>query len=182
MDIKKYLNLSGYAFFIICSDFFLKAYVNQHIPLMNGFYPRYPYGGMGIFQNWHGIDFSINHVINKGAAWGILSSFQEYLIYFRVFAVIAMMGYVVFSKKTSAKITPFVLIIAGAIGNIIDFFVYGHVVDMFHFHFHLWNYTFPIFNLADCSIFFGVAWLFILSLTSKKVKGQVNSKASRELG
>jgi signal peptidase II len=53
------------------------------------------------------------------------------------------------------------LIIAGGIGNILDYFIYGHVVDMFHFI--LWGYSFPVFNVADASIFMGIVSLLWMS-------------------
>ena len=167
MSIKKIFSILWCAFFIFCLDFFSKAYVHHHIPLMNVSSSFYPYGGVGLIQNWHGIDFSINHVINKGAAWGILSSFQQYLLYFRIFIIGAMLYYIIFSNKSSSKTMPLVLIISGAIGNVVDYFIYGHVVDMFHFYFRFWNYTFPVFNVADSSIFCGVFWLFVQSLIPK---------------
>jgi signal peptidase II len=53
------------------------------------------------------------------------------------------------------------LIIAGALGNVLDIFFYGHVVDMFHFV--LWGYQYPVFNVADSSIFCGVLLYIVLS-------------------
>ena len=48
------------------------------------------------------------------------------------------------------------LILAGAISNVIDTFVYGHVVDMIHFTF--WGYDYAVFNLADSAVCLGVFW------------------------
>jgi len=52
---------------------------------------------------------------------------------------------------------PFALILTGAVGNVLDYFVYGHVIDMLHFV--LWTYDFPVFNIADSLITLGVAGL-----------------------
>ncbi|MCB1080337.1 MAG: signal peptidase II, partial [Chlamydiia bacterium] len=47
------------------------------------------------------------------------------------------------------------------------------VIDMFHFV--LWGYSFPVFNVADMMIFFGVATLLIQSLLEKvKTQGSYN--------
>jgi signal peptidase II len=47
----------------------------------------------------------------------------------------------------------FAMIVAGAIGNIVDRFIYGHVVDYVLFHTATWS--FAVFNLADSLITVG---------------------------
>lgn len=126
---------------------------------------QYPYGGVGIFQDFFGINFSIVHATNTGAAWGLFASFQDYLLYFRVLAVAALLIYLLFLNKQAAHRLPLALIITGAIGNVIDYFVYGHVVDLFYFTF--WGYSYPVFNIADSAIFCGVA-LYIIRTGLKK--------------
>jgi len=164
-------------FFVFLVDFFTKAYVDQHLPLLSYAHPYYPSGGIAVFQNWQGIDFSINHVINSGAAWGVFASFQDLLLCFRICVIIAMVLFLLFFNKESAKVFPFILIVAGASGNVADYFIYGHVVDMFMFHFKFWNYTYPIFNVADSAIFCGIAWLFIQTLKrSKKQRSSIQKQ------
>ena len=51
------------------------------------------------------------------------------------------------------------LIAVGAIGNALDYCLYGHVIDFIHFTF--WGRTFPIFNLADTYITLGAIWLIL---------------------
>ncbi|GEO83646.1 MULTISPECIES: signal peptidase II [Alphaproteobacteria] len=53
----------------------------------------------------------------------------------------------------------FAMIIAGALGNIIDRFVYGHVVDYVLFYTQTWS--FAVFNLADSLITIGAGLIFI---------------------
>ena len=60
------------------------------------------------------------------------------------------------------------MVAAGALGNVLDIFLYGHVVDMFYFVF--WGWSYPVFNLADASIFIGIATLAIVSLFFQKRK------------
>ncbi len=61
------------------------------------------------------------------------------------------------------------MIIAGALGNILDRFLYGHVVDYVLFHTGSWS--FAVFNLADSFITVG-ACLVVLDeiLRSRKAK------------
>ena len=51
------------------------------------------------------------------------------------------------------------LILGGALGNVIDRVVYGHVVDFLDFHLN--GYHWPAFNVADCGICIGAALLII---------------------
>lgn len=53
-----------------------------------------------------------------------------------------------------------VLILSGAIGNLIDRMVYGYVVDFLHATF----IDFPIFNFADCCVVVGAGLLFVFAL------------------
>ena len=50
----------------------------------------------------------------------------------------------------------FALIIGGALGNLIDRAVYGHVIDYVLFHTPVWS--FAVFNLADAFISVGAGW------------------------
>lgn len=121
----------------------------------------YPYGGIPIFKNFLGIEFSISHLTNHGAAWGMLSNYQDLLLIVRIFLIIGMLVYLVYINRIKAWRFPLALMIVGATGNIIDYFIYGHVVDMLHFV--LWGYDFPVFNIADSAVTIGVAWLLISS-------------------
>jgi signal peptidase II len=125
---------------------------------------QYPYGGVAIFYDWHGIDFSINHVINTGAAWGRFATWQTALLIIRIFMILAV-SYYLFSSSSKSNRLPFTLILSGAIGNVLDYFLYGHVVDMFHFRF--WGYTYPLFNIADSAIVCGIICLLFLSFQRK---------------
>ncbi|MGM4979715.1 MULTISPECIES: signal peptidase II [Rhizobium] len=63
----------------------------------------------------------------------------------------------------------FALIIAGALGNLIDRFLYGHVIDYILFHTQTWS--FAVFNLADSFITVGAGCVILDELlTPKKAK------------
>ena len=123
------------------------------------------YGGVRIFQNFFGIDFYITRVVNKGGAFGVFASYFHILLFLRIASIIGLLIYALFLNKERSRDLPFTLILAGAFGNIVDCFLYGAVVDMFHFV--LWGYSFPVFNLADTMIFCGIAALLLQMLFKK---------------
>lgn len=120
----------------------------------------YPYGGVSVFKNFFGIEFSLVHATNTGAAWSIFADHGSLLLYLRI-VLIAGLIYFYFKEKTSYLKFPIALIIAGAFGNILDIFFYGHVIDMFYFVF--WGYSYPVFNIADSAICVGVFLYILLS-------------------
>lgn len=144
---------------ILVVDIVTKYFTYHFLPMSNRFSLWYPYGGIGVFKNFLGIEFSINHTINHGAAWGMFAEAQDFLLVLRILMIAGLIGYLFFYNTNKSWKLPLVLISIGALGNVIDTFVYGHVVDMFHFIF--WGYDFPVFNVADSSITIGVAWLFL---------------------
>jgi signal peptidase II len=60
----------------------------------------------------------------------------------------------------------FALIIAGALGNLIDRFLYGHVIDYILFHTETWS--FAVFNLADSFITVGAGCVILDELLLPK--------------
>lgn len=148
-------------FLILILDQVTKGFVYIYLPTIDSSFYWYPYGGIGIFQNFMGIEFSINHMTNTGAAWGILGDYQLFLMILRLGLIVGLCIHLYYFNRYFSWQLPLILIIAGALGNFIDFFIYGHVVDMLHFV--LWGYDFPVFNLADSAISIGIFSIFLLS-------------------
>lgn len=160
------------SFCILGLDIFTKRYVVDHIPFISS--PFYPFGGIGVFRKFLGIDFCINHVTNTGAAWGMFSAYKAPLMVVRLSMISALTGYFFFAKLSSSKLIAVATILAGAIGNVLDYSFYGHVIDMFHFRF--FGYEFPIFNVADSFIFLGILYLTLDSyLFSRKKEEAITS-------
>ncbi|MES2199774.1 MAG: signal peptidase II [Chlamydiota bacterium] len=166
MRVKWMMTVLGFCLMILGIDIFSKMYTYDHITLLSRSSPLYPYGGIAVFKNWVGVDFSINYAMNKGAAWGIFSSFQEYLLYARLLIMGGLLSYILLVKMSYLRKFSLFCVLTGAVGNVIDFFLYGHVVDMFNFSF--WGYSFPVFNVADSMIFFGVVCLLLQSSLEKR--------------
>lgn len=152
---------------VLLADQVIKGLVYIYLPVIDSSLYWYPYGGIGIFHHWGGIEFSINHMTNTGAAWGVLGSYQLPLVLVRIGLILGMVIYLFYFNNHFSWQLPLLLIIAGAIGNVFDFFIYGHVVDMFHFIF--WGFDFPVFNLADSAISLGIIALFFLSWFEAKI-------------
>lgn len=146
---------------VFAADFVSKYLTNAYLPIMQRNWLWYPYGGIGVFKNFYGIEFSLSHQINRGAAWGMLADYQLPLLCLRIALIVFLTIYALFFNKHTNWGIPMALIIAGATGNVVDYFIYGHVVDMLHFV--LWGYDFPVFNFADSAIFIGVTSLIVIS-------------------
>ena len=157
-------------FFVFICDLISKYLTYIYLPIRSYGHGEYPYGGIAVFKNFLGIEFSLIHATNRGAAWGVMADFQHYLLIVRILLVLFLLAYLLFSNRHPERRLPMALIVAGAIGNIVDYFFYGHVVDMFHFV--LWGYDYPVFNVADSAIFVGIFWLFIASYFNKTEKAK----------
>jgi signal peptidase II len=151
----------GIGLLILLLDQLSKGLVSHYLPVLDAFLYWYPYGGIGVFKDVGGIEFSINHMTNTGAAWGAFSHYQVPLIVLRMGLIMGLLIYLFYFNRHPLWQIPLLMIIAGAIGNVLDFFIYGHVVDMFHFVF--WGMDFPVFNVADSAISIGIGALFFLN-------------------
>lgn len=168
--MKRLFQLLLVAIPIFCIDYVTKALISFYIQPIAYDPSSFPFGGVPVFQDFLGIDFCLNNVGNRGAAWGVFGSMQVGLLIFRMIVIVGLLSYLVFSPKSKPYHFPLVLVVTGAIGNVIDYFIYGHVIDMFHFIF--WGYSYPVFNVADSAIFCGVFWMLVHSLKQKKSHAQ----------
>lgn len=156
-------------FFIFILDYISKKFID--LSFSPGWVGPFPFGGIAVFKDFIGIDFCLHYVANRGAAWGIGGEWQTLLVCLRIILMGILLGYLKIGSKRTRYQYPLVFILAGGVGNIVDYFTYGHVVDMFHFIF--WGYSYPVFNVADVAIFSGVVRL--LFLTQRTVTSNVTS-------
>jgi signal peptidase II len=115
--------------------------------------------------------FYLYRTYNLGVAFSMLAGMDGWFI---VGMRIVIVIFVVWLwRRTPADHrfahTGFAMIVAGAIGNLLDRFLYGHVIDYVLFHTGSWS--FAVFNLADSFISVGAA-LVILDefLRSRKAR------------
>lgn len=107
--------------------------------------------------------FRLTHVQNSGAAFGLFAeSPSEWkvgiLILFSILAL-AVVSALLWKNSHSMTTTGvgLALILGGAVGNLWDRLLTGHVVDFFDFY--LGSYHWPAFNVADSAIVIGALLL-----------------------
>lgn len=107
--------------------------------------------------------FNLVLVYNKGAAFSFLAAESGWQRYFFIALGIAAAFFIVYLLKRHSGQHLFcwalALILGGAIGNVIDRIMYGHVIDFLDFHIRGWHW--PAFNVADSAICIGVV-LFVI--------------------
>ena len=107
--------------------------------------------------------FNLVMVYNQGAAFSFLANsggWQRW--FFSGLAMVVSLGIIWMLHKNSGQrlfCWALTLILGGAVGNLIDRLLYGHVIDFLDFH--IGTLHWPAFNLADSAITVGAA-LFVL--------------------
>ena len=117
--------------------------------------------------------FNLTYVRNYGAAFSFLSDAGGWQRWF--FTLIAVAISVVLAvwlarnSKAQLKLNmALALVLAGAVGNLIDRSIYGYVIDFLHVYYQNWHY--PAFNIADSAICIGAALLIWDSFSNNEVK------------
>tara|TARA_B100000287_G_scaffold337921_1_gene323877 strand:- start:727 stop:1233 length:507 start_codon:yes stop_codon:yes gene_type:complete len=102
---------------------------------------------------------------NEGIAFGLLS-FNEKIFYnlltFIILIIILIIFFMVL-KSYGLKKYSLLMILGGALGNVYDRIFYGAVPDFIDFH--IGNFHWFIFNVADIFITLGVIFMIIIEIT-----------------
>jgi len=115
--------------------------------------------------------FNITHILNPGGAFGFLASqtpeIRKFIFLF-MSSIVAL--FVLWFYKKCASNFVFLsyglaLIFGGALGNLIDRFKYGKVMDFFDFY--IGSFHWPAFNVADSAISIGMSILIYHILFNK---------------
>ena len=113
--------------------------------------------------------FRIVLVWNNGVSFSMMSNNSEMGRWALVVMALVISAYIVYllrMEKDKLGRVGFVLIIAGAIGNVVDRIRYGAVVDFLDFY--IGDYHWPAFNLADIFICVGVGLVVLASMLEKR--------------
>lgn len=118
--------------------------------------------------------FNLAHVRNKGAIFGFFSQSGSSIVYILLtMASLAAMGLVIFyfiKTPPSEKLLKISLslILAGALGNLIDRVFRGYVIDFLDFYVKGWHW--PSFNVADSCISIGAFFLIYVFFFKRSPK------------
>jgi signal peptidase II len=158
--ILKFFNKNFYiylffVFFIFISDRLSKIYIiNESLENLDNFILRSTYLNIRLIWN-QGIAFGLFSFDDKNL-YNVLS----FVILIIIFAIIYMI-----IKSDGLKKFSLMLILGGALGNFYDRLAYGAVPDFIDFHIN--DFHWFIFNIADIFITFGVILLIFLEFQKK---------------
>lgn len=117
-----------------------------------------------------GLGFHFTYTQNIGAAFGILQRGPAATLLLGVLSAVVSLVILIYLLRRSQtlsrlQLSAFTLILAGAVGNMIDRFYLGYVRDFIHFY--LPNFNFPVFNVADSCVVIGAGLLILSSFTER---------------
>ncbi|MEO6226898.1 MAG: signal peptidase II [Thermomonas sp.] len=118
------------------------------------------------FWNWY-------RTYNTGAAFSFLADAGGWQKWFFVTLAFAICGLMVWmlartSRRDWRSALPLALVVGGALGNVVDRFLHGHVIDFVQWYVgeHYW----PAFNIADSAVMGGAIGIGLFGLLSGKSK------------
>ena len=112
------------------------------------------------FWNWY-------RTYNTGAAFSFLADAGGWQKWFFTVLAVGISGLLAFWLSRTPRgdwrtALPFALVIGGALGNIIDRQLHGHVVDFIQWYWKDWYW--PAFNIADCAVVGGAVGIVLFGL------------------
>lgn len=117
--------------------------------------------------------FNLYYVHNYGAAFSFLSDqsgWQRWFFTVITSGVTLGILYWLSKLKTSQTllIIALVLVVGGAVGNLIDRVLFGYVIDFIDWHYA--DYHWPAFNVADAAISLGAVLLIVDTIINPELK------------
>jgi len=128
--------------------------------------------------------FDLMLVHNKGAAFSFLASQAGWQRWFLSIVAAGMSLWLISWLRRTPKSHTLLglslsLVLAGALGNLVDRVMNGYVVDYLLVYYP--PYYFPAFNLADSAIFIGVVGLFGDFWQTAKQEKQLKQKEEKDI-
>ena len=107
---------------------------------------------------------NINLIWNEGIAFGLFSFDQDYLYNFLtlVILIVILLVFIMTIKSKGLKKFSLLMIFGGAIGNLYDRIFFKAVPDFIDFH--IGEFHWFVFNLADIFITIGVIFMILIEL------------------
>lgn len=114
--------------------------------------------------------FNLTLAYNEGAAFSFLSDqggWQRWFFTLVAAVVVIVLGVWLSRLKHERLLAVSLsLVIGGALGNLLDRLLIGHVIDFLDFFYH--SYHWPAFNVADIAITLGVVLMFVDAFVGHK--------------
>ena len=127
--------------------------------------------------------FNLVLAYNKGAAFSFLANAsgwqREFFIVITVVITIVLLWMMRQNQRNTLLCTALALVIGGAIGNLYDRVVYGHVIDFVQWH--VAGYYWPAFNIADSAICIGAGLLIWDSFRTPKLDAGAAKAPNKKL-
>ena len=117
--------------------------------------------------------FSITYINNYGAAWSLFTHKNVLLIILSIISLIVIYRFMYVFTKNKRNTIAFGLLFGGIMGNLIDRWLFGSVKDFLDFK--IFNYDYPIFNVADIAVVLGVFLLIIAIIKGEDKIGKDKS-------
>ena len=151
--------------FFINSSFVLLIFLLDRISKIYVTYLDKEFLGSKIFSSKY---LNINLVWNDGVAFGLLSFDQESLYNLLTILIILIIFFILRMILKSSGLYQFalIMILGGALGNVFDRILYKAVPDFIDFH--VGNFHWFIFNIADIFITLGVIFMIMLEFINNK--------------
>lgn len=112
--------------------------------------------------------FNLVEVWNRGVSFGLFASSSPWTpVLLSALAIGISIVLLVWLRKAETLLLSIALgiVIGGALGNVVDRILWGHVFDFLDFH--IAGYHWPAFNVADSAITIGVALILIDGFIAK---------------
>jgi signal peptidase II len=103
--------------------------------------------------------FNLTMVWNEGISFGLFHGSGVWILVGLSLIITVIFSLWMLKSESWFQTVSLALVIGGAIGNVADRLRFGAVADFFDFHVMGWHY--PAFNVADCAIVVGIAFLVI---------------------
>tara|TARA_B100000963_G_scaffold34134_1_gene25376 strand:+ start:156 stop:656 length:501 start_codon:yes stop_codon:yes gene_type:complete len=115
---------------------------------------------------------NIHLIWNEGIAFGLFSFNEDYLYNFLTFLIFLVIIFIFFIIRKSDPVRKYalLLVLGGALGNFYDRIIYKAVPDFIDFH--IGNFHWFIFNVADIFITLGILFMIIIELFNKEIKNE----------
>ena len=123
--------------------------------------------------------FSLYLTYNEGVAFSMLEDLGKWGLVAMSLVITLFMLFLWSRTRIDHKLAQFgfAFVIAGAIGNLIDRTLYGHVIGYFLFHTQTW--AFAVFNVADSFITVGAAGIILQELLEWKNSGHADNSNAK---